>query len=325
MKGNHLYRQQVMAGLVLTGLFLAGAGCATLAGSWDYGLPKEPASTEDRLWYVLFPLSVAAAEQCMFKREETYGFFLAEPAAASAEGLDAVHTEPVLVRFVHPRLPAGKAGMQIGDAIVAINGDPVMAQPAGQVAGTIQRLTRAKIQPLILRLRRADTERDVHLQAIPACRMTVKVVNSPVVNALSDGSSIVVTTGLLGFVRSPDQLAWALAHELGHHALEHTEQAKLQALLSRLLIATSGGAPDPLKRIDLERQADIFAADLMIRAGFDLREARTVLRWIEVLQGPEGDVARSHPANQERIDALDRMIEESEKKRKTGGAVNEGM
>jgi Zn-dependent protease with chaperone function len=43
----------------------------------------------------------------------------------------------------------------------------------------------------------------------------------------------VITSGLLAFVRSPDELAWVLAHEVGHHALEHSKRAKLQDVLNR--------------------------------------------------------------------------------------------
>jgi Zn-dependent protease with chaperone function len=140
--------------------------------------------------------------------------------------------------------------------------------------------------------------------------MNVRLVPSPVVNALSDGSNIVLTTGLLGFVRSPDQLAWVIAHEVGHHVLEHAETAKLQIMLNRFLASTVGEKPIDIRQIDLERQADIFAADLMTRAGFDLREVPRLLGWMQVLQAPtaENNLNRSHPTNQERLQALDRMI-----------------
>ena len=130
-------------------LLLSSLGCATVLGSWDYGLPKDNLPTEDRLWHIVFPLSVAAVDQCVFKREDTYGFFL-EDAAQTPQSY-------VRVRYVHD-----------------------------------------------------DSEKEIHLWAVPSCRMNVKLANSPIINALSDGSNIVVTSGLLQFVRSPDQLAWGI-------------------------------------------------------------------------------------------------------------------
>jgi peptidase M48-like protein/PDZ domain-containing protein len=290
------------------------SGCATLAGSWDYGLPKDHASREDRLWHIVFPLSVAAAETCVFKREETYGFFLSEESP-EPNG-DGAGPTPVRVRFVHAQLPAGKAGMAAGDVIVTINGDPVTFPRVETVSSQIQRLTRARIQPLTLGLRRGTSEREVNLWSVPSCRMNVRLVTSPVVNALSDGSNIVLTTGLLQFVRSPDQLAWVVAHEVGHHVLEHAETAKLQLMLNRFLSSTAGEPPRTLRQIDLERQADVYAADLMTRAGFDLREARRLMGWLQVLQKPpaENNLNQSHPPTQERIEALDKMIRTLEEK-----------
>lgn len=293
-------------GAILAGITVLQAGCATWFGSWDSGLPKDGLSTEDRLWHIVFPLSVAAAEHCVFKREETYGFFLEFPNANSTEAAQESSHAPARVRYVHANLPAGKAGIAIGDAIIAINGSSVVAQPVETVRHQIERLTRAKIQPLSLRLVRNGREYAVDLRAVPACRMQVKVVESPIINALSDGSNIVVTSALLRFVRSPDQLAWVLAHEVGHHVLDHTEQNQLQLVLNQFLASTIGEKPQPLSQIDLERQADLYAADLMVRAGFSLREARTLLIWIQTLQG--NGMGQTHPSTQERLDGLDRII-----------------
>ncbi len=301
------------AAVVMTGLLAGLSGCAVVAGSWDYGLPKDGASQEDRLWHIVFPLSVAAADSCVFKREDTYGFFLREDLPGQGEEASA----NVTVRFVHTQLPAGRAGMAVGDAIVRINGDPIAFPRTETVSSQIQRLTRAKIQPLTLGLRHGASEREVHLWSIPSCRMNVALITSPIVNALSDGSNIVLTTGLLEFVRSPDQLAWVIAHEVGHHALEHAENAKLQQMLNRFLGSTVGETPTAIRQIDLERQADVFAANLVTRAGFDLREARRLLGWMQVLQKPEeNQLTQSHPPTQERLEALDKMISELDEKKK---------
>ena len=306
----------------MVGMLLALTGCATVLGSWDYGLPKDPLPTEDRLWHIVFPLSVAAADSCVFKREDTYGFFLKDASRPSSTDPASVPLH-VLVRYVHAQLPAGKAGLVIDDRIVAINGDPVTSPQGDAVFNQIQRLTRAKIQPLTLRVRRGNIEQDVNLRAVASCRMNVKFVNSPIVNAFSDGSNIAVTSGLLEFVRSPDQLAWVLAHEVGHHVLEHAERAKLQVMLNRFLHSTVGEAPQTLKQIDLERQADLFAADLVTRAGFDLREARRLLGWVQVMQTQpsSNDLNNSHPTNRERLEALDRLIDQLDERRKRGENV----
>jgi hypothetical protein len=216
----------------LTSVLLLNAACAPLTGSWDHGIPNDGLPAEDRLWHLVFPLSVAAADQCVFEREATYGFFL-DDATTSGDTADGDVMSHVLIRYVHPELPAGKAGVEIGDRVVAVNDEPVGQREARAVSELIQRATRARIQPLTLTFSRASSVREVNLWAVPSCRLIVKLVDSPMVNAFSDGTHIVITSGLLAFVRSPDELAWVLAHEVGHHALEHSKRAKLQDVLNR--------------------------------------------------------------------------------------------
>lgn len=300
------------ASLIWLGLAIVPLGCATRGGTWDAGLPNDGLSTEERLWHIVFPLSVAAAEHCVFKREDTYGLLLGE----SAERPNGDHGNgaplPVSVHYAHATLPAGSAGLVSGDVIVAINGSAVVGQSADSIRSQIERLTRAKIQPLTIGLRRNGVDYERHLWAVPSCRMSVRVVESSVINAMSDGSNIVVTTGLLGFVQSPDQLAWVLAHEVGHHALEHAEQSRLHLTLNRLLSSIGGDRLQALEQIDLERQADLVAADLTVKAGFDLREARQLLRRIQMLEGQ--GLSQTHPTTQERLAALDRLIEARDRK-----------
>src|SRR6266850_3464777 len=266
---------------LLTVILLLSAACAPLIGSWDRGLPKDGLPAEDRLWHLVFPLSVVAADQCVFEREATYGFFL-DDATTSGGTADRDVPSHVRVRYVHPELPAGKAGVKIGDWVVAVNDEPVGQMGASAVSEIIQRATRARIQPLTLTLSRASSVKQVNLWAVPSCRLIVKLVDSPLVNAFSDGSHIVVTSGLLAFVRSPDELAWVLAHEIGHHALEHSERAKLQDVLNRFLTATVGEVPQKLAQIESERQADQFGAHLLVRAGFELQQARGFLERVQI-------------------------------------------
>lgn len=287
-------------------IVLVNVACAPLFGAWDRGLPKEGLSTEDRLWYLVFPLSVAAANQCVFEREATYGFFLDD--GTPSEGTIDRNIQPhVRVRYVHADMPAGRAGVAIGDWVVAVNDEPVGQREASAVSEIIQRATRARIQPLTLTLSRASSVREVNLWAVPSCRLTVKLVDSPVVNAFSDGSRIVITSGLLAFVRSPHELAWVLAHEIGHHALEHSGRARLQDVLNRFLTARVGEVPhEQIVRIESEREADQFGAHLLVRAGFDLQKARGFLERLQFYR--LGGQRQSLPALIQAIKSVWRLL-----------------
>jgi len=288
--------------------------CAPLTDSWDRGLPKDGSTIEDRLWHVVFPLSVAAADQCAFEREETYGFFLAD-GLPSAEAPDPAVPSPVRIRYVHPALPAGRAGIERGDWVIAVNEEDVSTQPASAVYELIQRSTRARIQPLTLMIVRGSSRLNFNLWAVPSCRLMVKLLESRTVNALSDGSRILVTTALLDFLRSPHELGWVLAHELAHHALEHSHRARLQNVLSGFLAATVGASPTEVERIEFEREADRYGASLLSKAGFNLREARGFLVRLERYQRELSinSFAGTHPSTAERLNSFDRLVDEIER------------
>ncbi|MBY0248839.1 MAG: M48 family metalloprotease [Nitrospiraceae bacterium] len=80
-------------------------------------------------------------------------------------------------------------------------------------------MTRARVQPLQLDVMRSGHRLRLWLDAAPFCRFTLSLLRSDVVNAMSNGRQIVVTTGLMRFVRSGNELAWVLAHEIAHNLL----------------------------------------------------------------------------------------------------------
>jgi len=271
------------------------------------------------LWEIVFPLSVAAAERCVFQQEATYGMFF-ENAVNAPEGEGSTASTAVQIRYVHAQLPAGMAGLAIGDRIVAINGDPLFSEQAETTMEYVRKLTHARIQPLTLTIQRGTSRSDVHLWAVPSCRIHIKVVDKPLVNAITNGPDILVTSGLLAFLQSPDELAWVLAHEIGHVAYDHNGRTRLQLTLDQFLAANAGVQPIGIARIEFERQADRFAASLVVKAGFDLRKAREVLERMQKVEtaSPASGFAKTHPSSKERIEALDEMIPELERQRALG-------
>ena len=88
-------------------------------------------------------------------------------------------------------------------------------------------------------------------------------------------------------------------------------------MLNRFLGSTIGEKPIAIRQIELERQADVFAANLTTRAGYDLHEARRLLGWMQVLQTPDKNkLSQSHPPTQERLEALDTMIRALDEKKR---------
>ena len=106
----------------------------------------------------------------------------------------------------------------------------------------------------------------------------VQVVRGDVVNALAlPGGTIVIFDGLLRRVRSPDEVAGVLAHEVAHIADRHTTAALLRvvgvSVIVRLVLGSSAGAQVGGGLLELsntraaEEEADRDGVGLLRRVG----------------------------------------------------------
>jgi predicted Zn-dependent protease len=140
-----------------------------------------------------------------------------------------------------------------------------------------------------------------------------------------------ITTGLLQFAGTDDELAFVLAHEMAHAVLKHPRRLRwyglLQLLATAAVMAAAGEAGDaalagagvffgtaiagtlPAMR-RMEAEADALALDIMRRAGFDtaaaagfwrryarVRPHRPLPRWLS-----------AHPSDAQRIRMLPRPV-----------------
>jgi predicted Zn-dependent protease len=150
------------------------------------------------------------------------------------------------------------------------------------------------------------------------------LVDSPAVNAVGcPGGFVVVTTGLLGQVRSEDELAAVLAHEVAHvqkgHTMQPVEAARRQEHLTEgALSGTSGithlffgkvvgaGADFVLDRgfgKENELAADAFAGQVLAAAGYDPGALAAFLSRLEG-QSAKGGFFSRHPKAKDRVKAL---------------------
>ena len=154
------------------------------------------------------------------------------------------------------------------------------------------------------------------------------VSQSPNAFVLPSGK-IGVTTGLLSLVRTDDQLAAVLGHEVGHVVARHAAERYSTTALSSVAIsgvqsvagdyAQAAGAIGGLgaqlgvllpfsRRHELE--ADRLGVDYMQRAGFEPSEAIALWRLMaEQRQGSTPEFASTHPSDASRIAELEAYIE----------------
>lgn len=174
--------------------------------------------------------------------------------------------------------PAARAGLLAGDVVLAVNGRSlptgasVAAEPkrekwrrlADEAEDEIEAALRQG--PAELRLLRAGRELRVRLGSIPACLGRVRLARSTQVNAFATGRSVVMTLSMLNFLRSDDELAVVLGHELAHNIFHHRAMRSEEGILRGLGLKPSA----VWKR---EEAADRFGLRLMSAAGYDLDAA----------------------------------------------------
>jgi predicted Zn-dependent protease len=129
----------------------------------------------------------------------------------------------------------------------------------------------------------------VTLGSEPGCLGRVRLARSTQVNAFATGRTVVMTTAMLAFLRSDDELAVVLGHELAHNIFGHPATRTEEGLLAGLGIKASA----MWKR---EEAADRFGLRLVADAGFDLEAA--IPFWRRYLGKYDWfpQIFRSHPS-----------------------------
>jgi len=162
------------------------------------------------------------------------------------------------------------------------------------------------------------------LQAIPnppQVNFTL-AAGEPSINAGTTFGRIVITEGMLRFVRSDDELAMILGHELAHLTLGHVSRGAVNnALLGigSIILGTIypgvGEAAGQLGQLflnhfnqDQEREADQLGLRYAYDAGYDPQAAARVMQRMaeEVPETATAGFFSSHPSSVERAAALQR-------------------
>ncbi len=172
------------------------------------------------------------------------------------------------------------------------------------------------LNTLVSRLNRGQNKRN----------FKVRVVDLNVINAFATpGENIVISNKLIQFVKSPDEVAGVLAHEMGHGLENHPEAGLVRALgISAAMSILLGGSSDNIASIGsmllqmsysrkAEREADSHALDLLKAAAIAPQPLADFFRRFEKKMNAEtGKLARtalsligSHPATQERVKTIE--------------------
>jgi hypothetical protein len=202
--------------------------------------------------------------------------------------------------------PAARAGIVAGDVLLAVNGE---AFPDPRLLSTDRRgrQWRADIEssearleaalrrgPADLRILRGGQVLTVRLEPQTGCPARVRLARSSQANAFASGNYVVITTRILGEMRSDDELAILVGHEMAHIILHHQERI-------------DGKTGAPLRTLAAEEEADRLGLKLAAAAGYDLHAAIPMWRNFYAKFGGGLPIFRSHPS----LKARERMIEQA--------------
>ncbi len=147
-----------------------------------------------------------------------------------------------------------------------------------------------------------------------------KVVADNEINAFAiAGGMIYLNTGILDFVKSEDELAFIIAHELAHIDRKHCINkikltyiaGKFDANLATLADALMTVYDIPFSKYD-EFEADEYGVKLLQKAGYKKKAAvdffyRLAKQSQEAPRDPVNDFISSHPLSTERAKSIEKM------------------
>lgn len=215
---------------------------------------------------------------------------------------------PVAVEAVVPGSAAARAGIVANDTIEAIDGKPLVTNPAGVAqantatrdAAQRQLMAEPADRPLHLTILRQGQKREVTVAAQPGCRSRFEMLIGPGLTASADGD--IVQIGSRFFERFDDRMiAVVVAHEFSHNILHHRDRLDAAGVKRGML--SEFGRNGRLFR-QTETEADLLGVHLMRNACYDPQDA--VRFWREHGGEVDGGIFRSrtHPSSSARADAV---------------------
>ncbi len=288
-----------------------------------------------------FKLWQAAAAMCAPRTRPGHGIVAAtlsdikvasRSKMAASMGLD---TRP-RVFLVASGSPAEAAGLRSGDLLVAVNGTPVA--PGGSGRKKFDALMRkVGLAPVKMTIRReggeTPGEQSITLTPVAVCDYTVHLANSPKINAYADGNRVLVTTGMMDFVRDDTELETVLGHELAHNVMKHRDAKTgneaigavaglaFDVVLLAAGVNTQGAFMKAGANVGssvfsqgFESEADYVGLYILARAGSDYRNAPNFWRRMAAREPRKIVLASSHPTTAERFVAMTRAVAEIDAK-----------
>ena len=295
---------------------------------------------QKRLFEISFPLLSAASSMNIDDVRPTCGFAFVTQDTYKKDFQEVARryfnlSDKPVVYYVHPKFPAEKAGLKVGDRIVSINGNGLSDKSFKEVIAIMQDSQTVKDKLFNIVVDRDGNILELNINPISCCKYNILLVPEDRLNAFSDGKNIIFTNGMVRFCENNDELAFVVAHEIAHNVLGHISKKKgnvaigsvFDVLLAVGLGVNTGGAFGKMGGAayskGFEYEADYAGLYIVARAGLDVSSAPNFWRRMaaENPKSTEKNFGASHPSNPERFIAMDNTVKEIKEKQKTGKAL----
>jgi hypothetical protein len=277
---------------------------------------------------VALRILAANAALCETRVVNSYGLYYSNDQSFNEEFKTAARTVFNLTStqqllIVPEGTAAAAAGLKARDRLLAFDGAPLPKGTEGY------KVLREKIEaaaatgaPVQLTIERGGTEGKVTLAPVRICDYKVELNDNAAVNAFADGDKIVVTTGMIRFVESDDELALVVGHELAHNTLGHMKKKMTNAMIGAILGAIlSAAIRVDVSRAgadlgaaaysqDFESEADYAGIYYAARAGFNVADAPKLWRRMAVEHPRAIGHGTTHPNTAVRFVTLEKTVEE---------------
>lgn len=241
--------------------------------------------------------------------------------------------------------PAEKAGIKSGDKILSVNGGAV--QPGKDAITQYQKWLETEEKygvPVELTVRRDGAEQKIPVSPVQACKFRVNLAQDDSKNAYADGKGIFVHKGMMEFIKSDEELALVVSHELAHNSMLHINAKKQNATVGALLgalvdVAAAVGGVNTngqysklasnigagVHSVEFEQEADYVGLYFMATAGYKIEGAANFWRRMAVANPNAITMKSDHPTSPERFVAIESAVTEINQKIANGEPLKPAM
>ena len=190
----------------------------------------------------------------------------------------------------HPRIfhiadgsPAALAGFKRGDIILDDENKP--AKLSGATWNSL-------LADNAIKVRRGSEEISLTVTPVLTCNYDLRLSNRAAINAFADGRNIIVTSGMMDFVQSDNELALIIGHELAHNTMGH-----IRKVLSNYIVSFGGTRYTR----PFESEADYVGLYYLVRAGYSPEGVESFWQRLAT-KAPRGiNRAKTHPTFPDRF------------------------